>query len=87
MNSRIRLPLPRRLCVALFGMGFVFNAQSESLLEMYQAAQSYDASYQAAQAQLDAVSAKAEQVISFYFGSSASSQRKDEMIHNSTPIK
>lgn len=33
------------------------------------------------------LSAKAEQVISFYFGSSASSQRKDEMIHNSTPIK
>ena len=66
MNSRIRLPLPRRLCVALFGMGFVFNAQSESLLEMYQAAQSYDASYQAAQAQLDAVSAKAEQVQAQY---------------------
>ncbi len=66
MKSRIRLPLPRRLCVALFGMGFVFNAQSESLLEMYQAAQSYDASYQAAQAQLDAVSAKAEQVQAQY---------------------
>ena len=33
------------------------------------------------------LSAKAEQVISFYFGSSASSQRKDEMIHNSTPIQ
>jgi hypothetical protein len=26
-------------------------------------------------------------VISFYFGSSASSQAKDQLIHNSTPIK
>lgn len=26
-------------------------------------------------------------IISFYFGSSASSQTKDQMIHNSTPIK
>ena len=33
------------------------------------------------------LSAKADQVLSFFFGSSASSQRKDEMIHNSTPIK
>lgn len=33
------------------------------------------------------LSAKAEQVVNFYFGSSAGSQRKDEMIHNSTPIK
>jgi len=33
------------------------------------------------------ISAKAEQVVNFYFGSSAGSQRKDEMIHNSTPIK
>jgi hypothetical protein len=26
-------------------------------------------------------------IIAFYFGSSASSQAKDQMIHNSTPIK
>jgi energy-converting hydrogenase Eha subunit A len=33
------------------------------------------------------LSAKAEQVVAFYFGSSAGSQKKDEMLHNSTPIK
>jgi hypothetical protein len=33
------------------------------------------------------LSAKAEQVISFYFGSSASSQAKDRMLLNSTPNK
>jgi hypothetical protein len=33
------------------------------------------------------LSAKAEQVISFYFGSSHGSQKKDQMIFNSTPIK
>lgn len=33
------------------------------------------------------LSAKAEQVISFYFGSSHGSQKKDQMIYNSTPIK
>ena len=66
MTSRIPSPLPRRLCIALFGMGFAFHAQSEGLLELYQAAQSYDASYQAAQAQLDAVSAKTEQVQAQY---------------------
>ena len=33
------------------------------------------------------LSAKAEQVIAFYFGSSAGSQKKDELLHNSTPAK
>lgn len=33
------------------------------------------------------ISAKAEQVISFYFGSSNSSQNKDSMLFNSMPIK
>lgn len=33
------------------------------------------------------ISAKAEQVISFYFGSSNSSQNKDLMLYNSTPMK
>ena len=33
------------------------------------------------------LSAKAEQVISFYFGSSHGSQQKDKMIFNSTPIQ
>jgi outer membrane protein len=66
MTSRIRPPLRRQLSLALFGFGLVCNAQSESLLEMYQAAQGYDASYQAAQAQLDAISAKAEQVQALY---------------------
>jgi hypothetical protein len=31
------------------------------------------------------LSAKAEQVVAFYFGSSAGSQRKDELLHQSTP--
>ena len=66
MTSRIRPPLRRQLGLALFGFGLVCNAQSEGLLEMYQAAQGYDASYQAAQAQLDAISAKAEQVQALY---------------------
>ena len=66
MTSRTRSPLPRRLCLALMGLGLACSAQSQSLLELYQAAQSYDASYQAAQAQLDAISAKAEQVQAQY---------------------
>ena len=66
MTSRIRSPLPRRLCLTLLGLGLAFNAQSQSLLELYQAAQSYDASYQAVQAQLDATSAKTEQVQAQY---------------------
>jgi len=33
------------------------------------------------------LSAKAEQVVAFYFGSSSGSQRKDEMLYNSTPVK
>jgi hypothetical protein len=33
------------------------------------------------------LSAKAEQVISFYFGSSNSSQNKDMLLYNSTPMK
>lgn len=33
------------------------------------------------------LSAKAEQVISFYFGSSNSSQNKDMLLYNSTPTK
>jgi outer membrane protein len=48
------------------GLGLAFNAQSQSLLELYQAAQSYDASYQAVQAQLDATLAKTEQVQAQY---------------------
>jgi len=31
------------------------------------------------------LSAKCEQVVSFYFGSSAGSQRKDELLHQSMP--
>jgi outer membrane protein len=48
------------------GLGLMCNAQSQSLLELYQAAQSYDASYQGVQAKLDATSAKAEQVQALY---------------------
>jgi energy-converting hydrogenase Eha subunit A len=33
------------------------------------------------------LSAKAEQVVAFYFGSSAGSQAKDVMLHQSTPTK
>ena len=33
------------------------------------------------------LSAKCEQVITFYFGSSAGSQRKDELLYNSTPTE
>jgi len=32
------------------------------------------------------LSAKCEQVVSFYFGSSAGSQRKDELLHQSMPM-
>lgn len=32
------------------------------------------------------LSAKAEQVVAFFFGSSAGSQKKDELIYNSTPL-
>lgn len=32
------------------------------------------------------ISAKAEQVVSFYFGSSNGSQKKDELLYRSTPI-
>jgi hypothetical protein len=31
--------------------------------------------------------AKAEQVVAFYFGSSAGSQNKDQLLFNSTPSK
>jgi hypothetical protein len=33
------------------------------------------------------LSAKCEQVVSFYYGSSAGSQRKDELLHQSTPVE
>ena len=70
---RVQTPLPPhalwstclRAC-ALAGLAAAFGAQAQSLLEMYQAAQGYDASYQAAQAQFDATSAKSEQVLALY---------------------
>ena len=48
------------LCLAL-GAGFASTAQAQSLVELFQAAKGYDASYQSAQAQAQATVAKGEQ--------------------------
>ncbi len=61
-----RAPFKRLLLCTLVGLAPGFSAQAQSLLEMYQAALGYDASYQAAQARFDATSAKSEQVQALY---------------------
>jgi len=64
--SRSRAPFKRLLLCTFIGLAPGLSAQAQSLLELYQAAQGYDASYQAAQAQFDATSAKSEQVQALY---------------------
>jgi len=63
---RTRAPFQRLLLCTLMGLAPGFSAQAQSLLELYQAAQGYDASYQSAQARFDATSAKSEQVQALY---------------------
>lgn len=56
MNSFRLLPLS-----AAFGLTMAFPAQAQSLVELYRAAQGFDASYQSAKLQFEANLAKAEQ--------------------------
>ena len=51
----------RRLTVALASALLTFNAQAQSLVELYDAARAFDASYQSAQLQYDANLARADQ--------------------------
>ena len=55
--SRLRL-LPVLLAL---GVGFAASAQAQSLVELYDAARAYDASYQSAKSQYEATLAKGEQ--------------------------
>jgi outer membrane protein len=64
--ARIRIPYQRPVLIALSGLTLGLPVHAQSLLELYQAAQGYDASYQAVQAQFDATSAKSEQVQAQY---------------------
>ena len=59
----MRLPTPKWLRpVALVGgLGVALSAQAQSLLDLYQSARNYDATYQAAKAQFDATIARGEQ--------------------------
>ena len=57
VSTRFQL-LP--LLVAL-GLGYSLSAQAQSLIQLYDAARSYDATYQSAQYQFDATLAKGEQ--------------------------
>ncbi|MDH4480407.1 MAG: TolC family outer membrane protein [Rhodoferax sp.] len=50
----------------VLAMGLATSAQAQSLMELYRAAQSYDSAYQAAQAQLNATSAKVDQARALY---------------------
>lgn len=62
MNRSIRLS-PVRLMPLVFAMGGALSlpAQAQSLVDLYTAAQGYDAAYQSAKSQFDASVAKAEQ--------------------------
>jgi outer membrane protein len=62
MNRSIRLS-PFRLMPLVFAMGGALSlpAQAQSLVDLYTAAQGYDAAYQSAKSQFDASVAKAEQ--------------------------
>jgi len=61
--SRQRTPSSFRLLPLLLALGssFTLSAQAQSLLDLYGAAKSYDASYQSAKSQFDASLAKADQ--------------------------
>ena len=56
MNVLRLLPLPFAI-----GMAFSSGAQAENLLELYQSARAFDATYQSAKAQYDANLARAAQ--------------------------
>ncbi len=64
--ARMRIRFNRPVLFALSGLSLGFQVHAQSLLELYQAAQGYDANYQAVQAQFDATSAKVEQVQAQY---------------------
>jgi len=57
---------PLTLLPLVLAMGLATTARAQSLLELYQVAQSYDSAYQAAQAQLNATAAKVEQARALY---------------------
>lgn len=54
-------PLARGCALAVLGMAGSFTVQAENLLELYQAARGYDASYLAAKSEFDAAEARADQ--------------------------
>ena len=61
--NRTRTPLRLTLLpmLAALGMGFAAGAQAQSLVELFNAAKGYDATYQSAKSQVDANLAKGEQ--------------------------
>jgi outer membrane protein len=61
-TPRFRAALPRRLPLALaLALTFAGASQAQSLMDIYEMARSYDATYQAARAQYEANLAKADQ--------------------------
>ena len=78
---RLRLPL---LCAALALAG---SAQAQSLLELYEAARGYDATYLAARAQFDASQAQADQARAGLLpqvglGAAANASRRDSELNS-----
>ena len=78
---RLRLPL---LCAALALAG---SAQAQSLLELYDAARGYDATYLAARAQFDASQAQADQARAGLLpkvglGAAANASRRDSELNS-----
>ena len=61
--NRTRTPIRLTLLplMAALGMGFAAGAQAQSLVELFNAAKGYDATYQSAKSQVDANLAKGEQ--------------------------
>ena len=62
----MRRPIPKwlRLVALVGGLGVAWSVQAQSLLDLYQSARSYDATYQSAKAQFDATVARGEQSLS-----------------------
>ena len=62
----MRRPTPKwlRLVALVGGLGVAWSVQAQSLLDLYQSARSYDATYQSAKAQFDATVARGEQSLS-----------------------
>jgi len=63
---RSTLTRPLTLLPLVLAMGLATTAQAQSLMDLYQAAQSYDSAFQAAQAQLNAAAAKVDQARALY---------------------